>query len=358
MEIDRNVFFKIIKQNFNYVIVNTSFGDAIKMSPKDAFIYSCITGAGYLDNPIYPFTPKGLHKLFYNAFDYKFVTGIFDNLVLKHTPYILSQAKPFLFQGDKFIVPIEFNRERDLQKELKSKFDTIKNPLDFIIQRIETSKRGNGMEPFLEFLTAEYFKNKGYIVETQIPLAHSIGSPDFGGYGLKESIEQINAFTSLKGGFHLIELALLRINNDISICKDIIANELIVGEAKTGPSNMLKQLKKYLDTALFDKGFEIYPSKKQASKTYLGLVSIDDDYKIVVKNPKDKYKSQKGLSRQDYIRWLNNYIKFYLIANITNDELNNYYREHKCQISTPNDIVEFVSNLSIVEIINKVKEIA
>ena len=45
-------------------------------------------------------------KLFYNAFNYKFVTGIFENTTLNNTPYKLSLIKPYLFKGDKFIIPI------------------------------------------------------------------------------------------------------------------------------------------------------------------------------------------------------------------------------------------------------------
>ena len=95
MEIYKENFFKIFKANFNFEIVETEMGTAVKMPAKEAFIYSVITGAGYFENPIYPFTPKGLMKLFYNAFDYKFVSGIFDNGVLKNTPYIMSQAKEY-----------------------------------------------------------------------------------------------------------------------------------------------------------------------------------------------------------------------------------------------------------------------
>ena len=119
MEIYTKDFFNIFKANFDFEIVETEMGPAVKMPAKEAFIYSSITGAGYFENPIYPFTPKGLMKLFYNAFNYKFVSGIFDNGVLKNTPYILSQAKKYLFEGDKYIVPIEFESEEKLIDLLK-----------------------------------------------------------------------------------------------------------------------------------------------------------------------------------------------------------------------------------------------
>lgn len=358
MEIYKNDFFKIFEKNFDYKIIETQLGKAVEMPPRDAFIYSCVTGAGYLENPIYPFTPKGLIKLFYNAFDYKFVTGIFDNAVLKNTPFILSQAKQYLFNENKYIVPMEFDSEEELNKFLQDKFSSLENPQNFLIQRIEKSKNGNGMEPFMEFLTADYFKKKGYIVETQIPLAHSIGSPDFGGYGLSDAINKIYSFGILPRGFHIIELAMIRIFKDNRLTDFQAQDKLIVGEAKTGNSQAIKQLEKYLDTDLFDFGFEILPSKSEPSRDYLGLVTIASDYSVKVIMPKDKYEAKKRVIKEDYIKWLNNYIKFYLIANLTNDELNKIFIEKRGQsISNQNDVIKFIMELGIDEIINIIMKI-
>lgn len=353
MEIYKKDFFKVFEKNFNYKIVDTKLGKAIVMPPKDAFIYSCVTGAGYLENPVYPFTPKGLVKLFYNAFDYKFVTGIFDNTTLKNTPYIFSKAKKYLFEGDKYVVPIEFDSEVELNDYLQEKFNLLEKPEDYLIQRIEKSKNGNGMEPFMEFLTADFFKKRGYIVETQIPLAHSIGSPDFGGYGLAKSIKLIQDYNLLPSGFHIIELAMLRLFKVANSEKSLAENKLIVGEAKTGNSQAVKQLEKYLDTNLFDYGFEIFPYKKEPSKDYLGLVTIDDDYSVKTMFPKNAYEAKKPLPKEDYLKWLDNYIKFYLIANLTDDELTEFYKnKNSSAISGQKDIINFVTNLDTDEIIN------
>lgn len=360
MEIYKKDYFKIFKANFNYEIVDTNLGEAIKMPARDAFIYSSITGAGYLENPIYPFTPKGLLKLFYNAFNYKFVSGIFDNGVLKNTPYILSQAKSYLFDGDKYIVPVEFDSERGLSSFLEEKFSKIENPEQYIIQRIETSKQGNGMEPLMEYLAAEYFKNLGFIVENQVPLAHSLGSPDFAGYGLVNTIQKIHKSGFLSGrGFHVIELALMRnfkdFNGDTFEVKD---SELLVGEAKTGTSQMSKQLEKYLETSLFDKGFEIHPSKTSPSENYFGLVTFNKDFKITIIPPRDSYVSKNPLSKEDYIQWLENYIKFYLIANFTNDELKEFYLSTtRSLLNKESDLIDFVLSTDIEKILRKIKQL-
>jgi len=360
MEIYKEDFLKILRANFSFEIVETELGTAIKMPAKDAFIYSSVTGAGYLENPIYPFTPKGLMKLFYNAFTYKFVSGIFDNGVLKNTPYIFSRAKQYLFEGDKFIVPIEFESEEKLNEMLKTKFDSLKNRENYIIQRIETSKKGNGMEPFMEYLAGEYFKHIGFIVENQIPLAHAIGSPDFAGYGLNEIIAEISKYGYLPAeGFHMIELSLIRnFNEKIKINESEGTHSFIVGEAKTGTVVMTKQLEKYLNTGLFDQGFEICPTKEKPSKDYFGLITLDSDYKIKVILPEAKYESKNSLSREDYTTWLGNYIKFYLIANMTNDELKQFYFEVKGEeINKESDLVNFVIGLEIGAILEKIKSL-
>jgi len=359
MEISKEVYLKIFERNFAYEIIETEIGRAVKMPPADAFIYSCVTGAGYLDNPFYLFTPKGLIKLFYNAFNYNFVTGIFDNTTIRNTPYIFSKAKPFLFDGFKYVVPIEFQSEVKLTESLKAIYSSLKKPEDYIIQRIEASKSGYGMEPFLEYLAAEYFKNKGYIVENQIPLAHAIGTPDFCAYGLYEILTKLNLFGYLPAsGFHIIELAMIRINRNKSNTGGSPSKCLIVGEAKTESTLAEVQLKKYLDTDLFDMGLEIHPSQVKPKKKYLGLFTIDSDYKVALIQPQEKYIAKMPIPKPEYIKWLANYIKFYLIDNFSNDEFSSFHFEkYKKHISSQNDIIRFVTNTNINDILSKIGEL-
>ncbi|MFH2026783.1 MAG: hypothetical protein ABIK30_13380 [bacterium] len=351
MEINSTVLVDILNKNFGYPIVNTQIGYGVIVDCRTAFLYSIVTGAGYLDNPLYPFTAKGLMKVFYTAIDYKFVTGLFDNTTLKNTPYILSKAKPYLFSGDKIILPVEFKTEIELQDKLKQFSQKEAKPTDYLIQRIECSKQGNGMEPFMEYLACEIMKREGYIVENQIPLNHSTGSPDFGGYSLSKEIPPF--FNSI----HLVELSLIRLGFEIDKSTTGTKMWTVVGEAKTGTMEMKKQLDKYLATHLFDEGFEIHPSKKRPSSNYVGLITIDDQLKIKVVLRKE----QKKLSderQQDYFEWLRNYIKYYLIANLTNDEFGDFYRRKMdAPISSKESIVAFVNGLSFEEILAKISKV-
>ena len=56
MEIDNNNF-EIFRQNFNFEIVETCVGKAIKMDSYNAFVLQYYR-AGYFDNPVLPFTLK------------------------------------------------------------------------------------------------------------------------------------------------------------------------------------------------------------------------------------------------------------------------------------------------------------
>jgi len=299
-------------------------------------------------------------KLFYNAFDFKFVTGVFEKTSLRYTPLLLSKAKPFLFDSQyKYVVPIEFNSEIELQNILEGTFDELKRPTNYIIMRIEKSKKGNGLENFMEYLVSEYFKRQGFIVENQVPLAHSIGSPDFGGYGLSNIRNATHKY--LPYGFHIIELAMLRFNN----MKPLYNKEsdypegLIVGEAKTGTTVMDRQLSKYLDTGLFDWGLEIHPYKSEPTDSDRGMFSLDDNFKVYFTPPTQQYKYSKNITRHsknEYIIWLENYMKFYLIANFTNDDLNAFYKQKMSRtIDGQYSLVEFVKALSAKEIVDQIK---
>lgn len=330
------------------------------MPAKEAFIYSLLTGSGYLENSYYPYTPKGLLKVFYNALNFNFVTGIFDDVRIGNTPMQIKLNREYVFNNDKYILPIEFNSDIEFGSILKKYVSMLKNPNDFIVQRIETRKRGNGMEPFLEYLAAEYFKSQGFIVETQIPLSHSLGSPDFGGYIVDDVIKNLKTSLSLSGGLHIIELALMRIYKNNPVLKksvDETNDYFIVGDAKTSTTTIDNQLDKYLKFGVFDECFEISTLRKDVHSSKYGLITIDpQNYKIrVIKS--DFYKNDIDEKKKiAYSQWLKDYFKFYLIANLTNDEFDKYYQDELgSQISDQKDVSDFIRSQTYKQIINRIR---
>ena len=324
----------ITTNSFGYKKKLTKIGPGIELPAYDAFVFSLITGAGYLENKIFPYTPKGHFKIFHNALSNKMVTGLFENYSLRTTPYYLSKSRPFLFKGNKTIIPVEFNNE----KELNLKLDSIceNSNTDVLILRVETYKKGNGLESFLEYLACRYFNKRGYITENQIPLFPTVGSPDFGGFNIS------NEFL-FEQGFNVVELSLLRLfprNIKSSFSKKNI--NFIVGEAKTSTLNISKQLKKYTDTGLFNEAIEILPirsNKSENSKIYL-----NEKNNLVYESTQNTLSIKKE-QQESYYVWLKQYFSLYIIANLSNDEMSEYYlHKMKKKIQKGDDIISLVSS--------------
>ena len=359
MDLSKEHILNIFENSFNCEIVKTDIGKGFKMNAYEAFIFCSVTGSGYLDNPIMPFTPKGLLKVFYNAMHYNFVTGLFDNTNLKYTPYNLNQLYPFLFEDDyKIIVPIEFNSDIRLQDSLLEKIGIIANSTQLIVMRVETYKKGNGLEPLMEYLANRYFVSKGFICENQIPLSHSLGSPDFGGYGIPEILEVLSKYDLNFDGLNIIEFAMLRFKNITNPNNKIFTEDLIVGEAKTSTTIMEKQLQKYLSSKLFNYGIEIHPNKSKPSKDSFGLLNIDNK-SFIQYIPSKVQQSIIDIDYQnEYKIWLKNYVKLYLIANLSNNEFQEFHKEIiGTPISTNSDISTFVDGLKFETILDKLKEL-
>lgn len=355
MQIDAEDFIKIMEKNFRLKKMETTLGKGVIMDPFSAFVYSSITGAGYLDDPFFQYTPKGLMKVFYSALDYKFVTGLFDKTTLKNTPVMISRAKKYLFEGEKIIVPIEFNYDYELQKILSDSLPDLDRPsTDFIIQRIEISKNGNGMEPFMEYIACEIFKQLDYMVETQIPLSAIHGTPDFGAFKLESVLRSSIPLRK----FNVLELAMIRLGNRSGARLISDLNDITVGEAKTSTKIMEEQLRKYLKTGFFNSAYEIHPSKTAPSNDDFGLLTVGEDYQINLFRPISGLDLSNEKDQNHYINWLTNYIKYYLIANLTNDEFIDFYLErNKERIKGIEDVIRFVNDLSYDDILEKIEEV-
>lgn len=351
MELDAKTLLKIFSAELGCEIAETCVGKAVKMSAVDAYLFANVTGASYLSNPIYPFTPKGTTKMLREAFRYHFVTGMFDNGRLAYAPSAIRAKHAYLFEGDKFILLEELQNEeayRAAVSEYISKISTCgSDPCNFLVYRIEVSKKGNGMEPFLEYLACEHFKREGYIVENQIPLTHAVGSPDFGGYKLQNA----------RRGFHLIELAMMRITGNYALADDLSIDRLIVGEAKTSTTMMAGQLAKYLNTTIFSKGYEMHPSKREPSFPYYGLFHIGNDYRVNCMEPSAPYQAvgDHPFDVEAYLHWYGNYLKLYIAANLTDDERKTMVERRFGKYSLEK-LVAAVDAMTVKEIMQTVKE--
>jgi hypothetical protein len=348
--ISRDEVVEILFNSFGYPKIQTPLGTGVILNAYDAFIFSAITGAGYLENKIFPYTPKGQMKVFQNAFENKFVTGLIENYSFRSTPIYLSQNREYLFKGDKTLIPVEFNDEVELRKKLDLLSQT--GDTNYIILRLETYKKGYGLEPFLEYLACKYFNDLGYITENQIPLLPTVGSPDFGGFRLYKGFE-FSGLSLFNSGFNVIELSLLRIfksSESFQSFKD--EPHIIVGEAKTSTTNISKQIQKYIDTGLFNESIEMFPfynSESTNSSFYIGK-----DLKLVYTK---KSILTINIKRQiDYLNWLKNYFKYYLLSNYTNDEFRFYYKKKTgSEFCENKNFLEFIDNITISQLLVDIK---
>lgn len=346
MELKSQVIIEILKNLIGGVDVQTPLGRGLSVDPREAFLFCSIAGGSYFENQIFPFTPKGLLKVFYNANDFNLVTGIFDNASLKNTPYYIAEQRTYINNGLKVIVPIDIDSEASLRFKIREAYGSEGFDPDLILFRVDLSKKGFGLEAFMEYLSCKYFTNLGYVTENQIPLSHKLGSPDFGSYALKNIQDVVFESGLLSRGFNVLELAMLRIFPISSPIKNTESkSELFVGEAKTSTIYMDTQLRKYLTSGFFNFGIEIHPTKEKPSNPSFGLLRLEN-FSLVYECPKQQITS-KNLNQESYKQWLEAYFNSYLLANYTNDELNVIAKQLiGKQVDTKLDIIRLIRDVS------------
>lgn len=361
MRLNKQNVIKVLEKNFGFKkIQDAELGDMIQMSAFDAYLYSAITGHGYLDNDRQPFTPNGLMQVFNQANAYNFVTGMFDrDGNLFHTPLYQVKEKSYLLARKKFILPIEYDTNANLQKRFTEIGNYLtenqRDPKDFIICRIKKDTSGYSMEPFMEYVASKYFQRKGYFTETQIPFYYRGGTPDFAAYSLPNLRKVIKEYLGFTGS-SFIGLAAIKAfglhKNGNENNPDI---EAIVGEVKTASLQALDQIKKYLARGIFNKAYEIIPHKK-SPEVIAGLFTLDGNGNIKIYEAKTK--AQVTPEKQtEYLEWLNNYIKYFLIANFNNEELDEFYgqRTGKRTRTIP-ELITFINSLHVEDILDKLSK--
>ena len=360
MRLNKDNVILVLSKNFGFMKVQDErLGEFVRVGPFEGYIYSTITGHGYLDNPTNPFTPNGLMGVFNQANTYNLVTGLFDrDGNLFHTPLLQVKEKPFLVRGDKYILPVEYDTSADLNAQLEEihqhLIDTKREPHDFIICRIKKSTNGYAMEPFMEYVASKYFQLQGYFTETQIPFYYSGGTPDFASYSLPNIHRTLNEHFNFIGA-SFIGLASIRafgFHQDGRIVKS--DQEAVVGEAKTASLDALEQIKKYLQRGVFNRAYEIIPHKK-SPEVIAGLFTLDDDGGICLYEAKAPAQVVPDKQEQ-YLKWLHNYIKYFLVANLYNEELDEFYSQRAGKRTrTIPELLEFVNTLHFDDLVDKLK---
>lgn len=308
-------------------IVDTIIGEGILVNSYEAFIYSYITGARYFVHPTFGYTPKGRFLLFEQVLSDKVVSGMFDREVYKNSPLIqfLNSNSQNVFSSDpKVIIPLEFEDPKQLSALKTALYNELisknYNPNNFIIHEIPTSVKGYSLEPFMEYVACVFMKNQGYLVDSQIQLYPTIGSPD-------TAFFKLNHLNSNNGLFFIeIALSFLKPNNLLLLKNSKNLGSIkIVGEAKTSTTIMANQIKKYMSTGLFDAAIEIHPTKASPSLEEYGLINIDENFNVRYTHP--VILNNATNTSNDYQSWLENMIGIYAISNLPNDVILNIFED-------------------------------
>ena len=344
-----------------YQLAETEVGTAVVMNPQNAFVFSVVTGASYLDDDQFPFTVKGLTKLFNSVFSSEPIWGLFDGGSLGYTPKNILKKRPFVLDGPKYVVPVDIDSESAARQWVELSRRKLKDPEHFMFFRVETWKSGNGMEPLLEYLATHRFREMGYLVETQVPLTAAAGSPDFLALRddhLFQTLINYRGNNSLGG--HIIELAMFfdQVSDLPPWPRDPVGSFpssilTIIGEAKVGGSNPKPQLEKYMSTKYFNQKIALLdrlPGKGRSPEPSFAITSENEtvitDIDLSIKTSLDSYQKR-------YLDWYHFVAKCYLLVNFDPDLIFLLGRRegHTPSNSVTSEILNLAHLLDVEEIV-------
>ena len=356
---------EILNKNFGFKKVKDPFGkDAVEMSARDAFRFSLIQGAPYLSQE-YGYTCKEQMRVFYgrttlnDGYAY-FTPGLFgvkrvgDNIHLDEgtTPYYLNKTYPKMFKGEKTIIFHSVSGAKSLT-EIESKIhnqihEKKKDPSDFLLALVDSGNKRR--EPFLEFVTSQYFNGLGYMTESQVPFANTQGVPDFGAYQ-SPLIDKLIDEKFIENACPIAEISAACVfkNNGKSTQKN--GNyEMVIGEAKY-VGDALKQLDTIKKLKLATHLFEIYA--KQKKNANFGLLKFDDDYKINYDSSPTQIVSATLIKKDE--KFFEHYLKFYIVANLPLEKIKEKFVRSDKERETE-QLIRNVMKEKFTDIIDFVKE--
>lgn len=350
---------EILKNILGGQTKNSPLGYGVTCSPRSAFLFSALTGASYFDSHIYPFSPKGLMKVFNSVYEYKLVSGLFDGERLANSPVCYVGRKDYLFRDSKLIVPVEISSEQSLREKIRNTYGDEDIDPNILILKIEVSKKGHGLEPLMEYIASHFFAENGYITETQLPLSHNLGSPDFLAYRDKNIQSIFSREGFVKRGFNIIELSMFSTFGSISQEEEIVYKadaEIIVGEVKTATTNMERQIRKYCSSGIFTSAFEIHPTKSSPSTIEFGLLNLVNNMpKLALPQQGVDFSTVQAVN--EFKPWFESYLKAYLISNYFDEDLKLLYKNlFSKKLSSKNDLICLIRDVSLEDHLHMLKE--
>jgi len=365
-------------KNLQYTIVELKgLGKAVEISAFDAFDFSSITGANYLLHPV-GISMKGrnetfIHRAVFQENSYIYSPGLFGRnelMILKeeNSADRLMKLYPSVFSGKKFIIieNISKGASSNIDSAIHKKIEELGyNPSDFLLYKV--FKSGQSQESLYEFFSANYFINKGYIVENQTPWFQQ--NYLYKGERLNGGIPDFSAFKTpifndlIKKGVVTSTRGILI--NKLPVIKNFIEiheaesdynpkYELIIGEVKSDKSSTEqanRQMQKYAKVELANKIYSIIPNCPDNGIDLFGELYFEK-HKLVIKNS-NKSLSVNPSSHKVDSEWINTTIKLNLLGNVPfsvlTEQLETKYSLTNKEIRSYH-LVDFALNSSVDEI--------
>ena len=363
IRIDEKLFLEVLSNNFGFSIAQLPVvGPTIKMHPREAFVYSVITSHGYLDSKepdqLYRLT-RDAFRVFNQACQFEFQEGIFSLSDMRLASTLNNEVlkKPYIAEGYKFLLPIRNNGYKEFQIMLKNISKGLQekgfNPNDIIICPIRLGGSATvEMESFFEYVVSRYFGRKGFLTDTQIPFFYGVGTPDIAAYCMPKFLQILREHGFVNPGGSLIDLMTMSVfgprKPEETECSKV---ETIVCEVKTSQI-AAPQMLKYINTKIFSKAYEVIPCEKEP-ESYAGLITLDAKGNLIV------FENQELLNfseeeQKKYLNWIEQYAKFYLLANLSTEELENMLTDKSFALSFY-DLLRFVRQKSVEDLVAQIE---
>jgi hypothetical protein len=247
----------LIAQALGLKVEDFGLGSFVRVSPTEAYEFATVTGASYCTNASFPFSPRPFSKIFGAALESSYTSGMLDQGIARYTTPQLIETRPYLANGTKDLYPLVIKNESDYRLALTRIIKEHPNPENVVVYRIESWKKGGGLEPILEYLAVLQFMARGFVTENQAPLSARLGSPDFIAFRCTELNADLHETLGLAAGTSLARInAYFAIENSTSrkfTAQDTDASngQIVVGEAKVGGVDGFSQLDKYTSSGYF-----------------------------------------------------------------------------------------------------------
>jgi len=356
-------YFETIGESLN----STSEGEVVTLSSREALVFSAQAGGLYVFADGKTFAPKDLLKFFNRVSSFEPIWGVCDGPDIVNSPRIWAQEHASLASGQKYVMPVELDDEQDMVTAIARVRENPKLADNTIIFRIESWKKGAGAEPFLEYAAGRVLRDFSTIVDTQVTIGATEGTPDVVACDLSDQLRLVMARRpDIQSGVALIELAALSFDygRSFSLHEDHFAglNQLcragvIALEAKTGNAAASDQIQKYLLTNLFSGVIELRDTPRSPDSEAVGVLQLSE-----ATGGMDFVRNQsRGLQprsdrQMDFLRWFECQAIGHLLLNLNSDQLTELFQERigRPSVTETDAIVHLMQSLQISEVLDTV----